>query len=56
VAIFGALALLFVVGTRWVRRGRASVAVEAAAGAAAAPTEQDEEYAEKLDDELRDID
>jgi cytochrome c-type biogenesis protein CcmF len=50
VAVVGGLGLLFVMGTRWVRRGRAAVP------AAPPPVAPDDEYAEKLDDELRDID
>jgi cytochrome c-type biogenesis protein CcmF len=58
VAILGGLGLVFVLGRRWVRRGReAVVASDAIAGAAVAgDPDVEEEYAEKLDDELRDID
>jgi cytochrome c-type biogenesis protein CcmF len=50
VAIAGGLALIFVLGRGWVKRGRR----DATAGAPKAT--EDETYAEKLDDELRDID
>ena len=53
VAILGGLALVLVLGTRWVRRGRALAPV---APTGAAVQDADDEYAEKLDDELRDID
>jgi len=46
--IVGGLGLLFVVGRRYVGRGRA-----VAAASAAAPTVvEDDDYADKLDDEL----
>jgi cytochrome c-type biogenesis protein CcmF len=48
-AVVGGLGLLFAVGYRWVRRGRNTLAA-----APAAP--EDETYAERLDDELRDAD
>ncbi len=51
VALAGALALLYGVGRRWVRRG--SVAVAQGAGAA---SPQEQKYADLLDDELRDTD
>jgi len=53
VAILGGLGLLFTFGRRWVRRGRAA---EAAAPVAPAAVDDDDEYADKLDDELRDVD
>jgi cytochrome c-type biogenesis protein CcmH/NrfF len=61
VAILGGLGLVMVLGTRWVKRGRAQVASAAAVAPAAAPAtseekDREDEYAEKLDDELRDID
>nr|HEX4314236.1 cytochrome c-type biogenesis CcmF C-terminal domain-containing protein [Kofleriaceae bacterium] len=60
-AVAGGLGLLFVVGRRWVARGTVPVAAGAAAGGAAATVDvvtpkppSDEDYADKLDDELRD--
>ncbi len=50
VAVLGGLALLFVTGRRWVASGRTRLA--SSHGAAA----EDDEYAERLDDELRDTD
>jgi cytochrome c-type biogenesis protein CcmH/NrfF len=55
-AILGGLGLLFTFGRRWVRRGRANVAAVPATAAPAAVTDVDDEYADKLDDELRDVD
>lgn len=51
VAIGGGLILIFGLGRRWVRRGRDAVLAQ---GSATKP--EDEEYAEMLDDELRDQD
>jgi hypothetical protein len=50
VAVLGGLALLVVVGRTWVRRGRAQMASRDARA------EEDPDYADKLDDELRDTD
>jgi cytochrome c-type biogenesis protein CcmF len=57
-AIAGGLLLLFGVGRRLVRRGRTQAAQNTAAAGAgsAAGTRDDDEYAEMLDDELRDTD
>jgi cytochrome c-type biogenesis protein CcmF len=52
IAIGGGLVLLFAFGRRWVLKGRQAVQ----ARAAEAKYEEDEEYAEILDDELRDTD
>jgi cytochrome c-type biogenesis protein CcmF len=53
-AVSGGLALLFVIARRWVGRG----ASDLAQASAAQPTTStvDDEYAERLDDELRDTD
>jgi cytochrome c-type biogenesis protein CcmF len=58
VAIVGGLALVVVMGRRWVKRGRAAVVASdtTAAAAVAGDPDIEEEYAEKLDDELRDTD
>ena len=53
VAVLGGLGLLFVAGRRWVGRGRAALAPRTA-GAGARP--EDDTYAERLDDELRETD
>jgi cytochrome c-type biogenesis protein CcmF len=50
--IAGGLGLIFWVSSAWVKRGQAKLAV---AGAPTA-TAEDDEYAERLDDELRDAD
>jgi cytochrome c-type biogenesis protein CcmH/NrfF len=51
-AVAGGLSLLIVAGRRWIKGGRA-----AAATAMPAPTAvEDDDYADKLDDELRDTD
>ncbi|HET6613004.1 MAG TPA: heme lyase CcmF/NrfE family subunit [Kofleriaceae bacterium] len=52
-ALAGALVLLYGVGRRWVRRGENQLAVAATEGA---PTAEDEDYADRFDDELREID
>jgi len=52
IAIAGGLALLVAVGARWVGRGRAALAAQPKVEAVS----EDDPYAEKLDDELRDID
>ena len=52
VAAVGGLTLLFVVGRRWVARGSASAAAGAGAAGGAASAPEDDEYADKLDDEL----
>jgi cytochrome c-type biogenesis protein CcmF len=51
VAALGGLALLFVVGRTWVRHGQTKLAT-----ASKTATSEDDEYAERLDDELRDTD
>jgi cytochrome c-type biogenesis protein CcmF len=56
VAILGGLGLVVVLGTRWVKRGRAEAAKAPAASAAPVDPDKEEEYAEKLDDELAEID
>ncbi|MFN0248278.1 MAG: cytochrome c-type biogenesis CcmF C-terminal domain-containing protein [Kofleriaceae bacterium] len=48
-AAFGGLGLIFVVGRRWVARGKQSVSVQTAASKNVV---EDEAYADKLDDEL----
>jgi len=53
-ALGGGLALMFGVGRRWVRRGQVQMGNEL--GSDATMTEADEEYADRLDDELRDTD
>jgi cytochrome c-type biogenesis protein CcmH/NrfF len=56
-AVVGGLLLLFVLGRRWVGRGRAAAAAAPRAPAAApAGAATDQAYADKLDDELRDVD
>jgi cytochrome c-type biogenesis protein CcmF len=55
VAFGGGLALLFAFGRRWVQRGQSAVAAPAGKGASPGPG-HDDEYAELLDDELRDTD
>jgi cytochrome c-type biogenesis protein CcmH/NrfF len=52
-AVVGGLALLVVVGRRWIGRG---AAVAAAPTRVAAAVVEDESYADKLDDELADTD
>jgi cytochrome c-type biogenesis protein CcmH/NrfF len=52
IAIAGGLALLVAVGARWVKSGRAQLAAQPKVEAVS----EDDPYAEKLDDELRDID
>jgi len=59
VAVIGGLGLLVVAGRRWVGRGSAMPATNAAGGPTAAtpeskPTIEDESYVDKLDDELAD--
>jgi cytochrome c-type biogenesis protein CcmF len=49
VAVIGGLGLLFAVGYRWVSRGKTKLAAASAAV-------EDDTYAERLDDELRDTD
>jgi cytochrome c-type biogenesis protein CcmH/NrfF len=55
-AILGGLGLLVTFGRRWVRRGRANLAAAPTAAGPAAVADVDDEYADKLDDELRDVD
>lgn len=55
IAFAGALALLWGFGRRWARRGRVVVA-ERVAVAKKADLEEDEDYADILDDELRETD
>jgi len=50
-AVAGGLALLFAVSRRWVKRGESKLAA-----ASHATTVEDDAYAERLDDELRDTD
>jgi len=52
VALAGALVLLYGFGRRWVRRSQTQVAAAPTARSSAA----DEDYADILDDELRDTD
>jgi hypothetical protein len=54
-AILGGLCLLGFIGSRWIKRGRAELAMSAPP-AGAATTASDDEYNDKLDDELRDVD
>jgi cytochrome c-type biogenesis protein CcmF len=54
VALAGALVLLYAFGRRWVRRGREAVLSQNARSSGTST--EDEAYAEKLDDELRDTD
>ena len=54
-AVSGGLALLFVVGRRWVARGHAAaVPVATTASGAASKDGKEDDYADRLDDELRD--
>lgn len=53
-AIAGGLALLVIAGLRWTRRAKAAAPIGTAG--AGATTAVDDEYADKLDDELRDVD
>ncbi len=55
VLVAAGLALLFVTGRRWVRRGRSEMTA-ARGKVAAADDVENEDYADKLDDELRDTD
>ena len=52
-AVAGGLGLLFVVSRGWVKRGQSTLAT---AGKDAAGGTDDDEYAERLDDELRETD
>lgn len=52
IAVFAGLGLLYAVGRRWVKRGRADMAERASADQ---PDDVDE-YTDRLDDELRDTD
>jgi cytochrome c-type biogenesis protein CcmF len=58
IALAGALALVIVVATRWVNRGRTAQAQAMAAAPAPTPTDPKKltAYEEKLDDELADLD
>lgn len=49
------LGLLYAIGRRWVKRGRAEMA-ERTRSAAATDSAKYEDYADRLDDELRDTD
>jgi cytochrome c-type biogenesis protein CcmF len=51
IAVMGGLALLFTVGRRWVKRGQERLSTSAKTTVA-----DDDEYAERLDDELRETD
>jgi len=51
--IAGGLVLLFAMGRRWVRRGKTQMGT---LGESATTSEADEEYADRLDDELRETD
>jgi cytochrome c-type biogenesis protein CcmF len=53
IAAVGGLGLLFVVGRKWIRRPQPQ---QAAPPASAAPSADDDKYADKLDDELDDTD
>ena len=55
-AAVGGLGLLLVAGRRYIGRGRAAEAAAAATAVAAATAEGDDEYADKLDDELAETD
>ncbi len=55
VMVFGGLALLYAVGRRWVRRGKSEMS-DKSGQVAAAEAPENEDYADKLDDELRDTD
>ena len=55
VVVAAGLFVIYGVSRRWVKRGRAKLAEDRAA-AAAVKTQDDEEYADLLDDELRDTD
>jgi cytochrome c-type biogenesis protein CcmH/NrfF len=52
-AVAGGLSLLIVAGRRWVKGGRSAAAARAAPAHTAV---EDDDYADKLDDELRDTD
>ena len=57
VLVAAGLALVYAAGRRWVRRGRADMAAKRAApSVAAADAIENEDYADKLDDELRNTD
>ena len=57
VLVAAGLGLVYATGRRWVRRGKADmVARRAAPAMAAAEAEENEDYADKLDDELRETD
>ena len=55
VMVFGGLALLYAAGRRWVRRGKREMS-EKSGAVAAAEAPENEDYADRLDDELRDTD
>ena len=55
VMVLGGLGLLYAVGRRWVRRGRSEISDRSGA-VAAAEAPENEDYADRLDDELRDTD
>ena len=55
VMVLGGLGLLYAVGRRWVRRGRSEI-TDRRGAVAAAEAPENEDYADRLDDELRDTD
>ncbi|HEU5055471.1 MAG TPA: cytochrome c-type biogenesis CcmF C-terminal domain-containing protein [Kofleriaceae bacterium] len=55
VMVLGGLGLLYAVGRRWVRRGKSEMS-EKSGQVAAAEAPENEDYADRLDDELRDTD
>ena len=55
VMVLGGLGLLYAFGRRWVKRGRQGMS-ERKSAVAAAEAPENEDYADRLDDELRETD